>query len=53
MKRIAKDLGLKSKQVTYVGVHNRRTDSIEFIRKGWFQEELDEDFFRDAMEYFK
>ncbi len=40
-------------QMTYVGVHNRRTDSIEFIRRGWHQEELDADYFLDAMDYFR
>ncbi len=26
-------------QITYVGMHNRRTDSIEFIKRGWHQVE--------------
>ena len=53
MKQVAKKLGKKPKEVTYVGVHNRRTDSVEFIKKDWFQEPLREDYFEDAMEYFR
>ncbi len=36
-----------------MGIHNRRTDGIEFIKRGWHQDELDEDYFYDAMEYFR
>ena len=53
MKRVAKKMGLKPKQITYVGIHNRRTDSVEFIKREWYQEPLREDYFEDAMEYFR
>ena len=53
MKKAAKALGKKPKEITYVGIHNRRTDSVEFIKRDWFKEPLREDFFEDAMEYFR
>ncbi len=53
MKQVAKKLGSKPKELTYVGIHNRRTDGIDFIKRGWFQEELGVEFFNDAMDYFR
>ncbi len=53
-KKVAKAMGKKEiKDVTFVGIHNRRTDSVEFIRRDWFQEPLRDDYFHDAMEYFR
>ena len=53
MKKVAKRMGLKTKEVTYVGVHNRKTDSKQFVEWGWYQEELQKDYFEDAMEYYR
>ena len=46
-------MGLKPKQVTYIGVHNRRTDHLEFDKNRSVQEPLSETYFEDAMEYFR
>ena len=56
LKKIAKQMNLKPKEVTYVGIHNRRTDHINFMKhtmKFTEMEELGEDFFLDGMEYFR
>ncbi len=42
-----------SSKVTFVGVHDRRTDYLEFRRKVLLTEDLDEDYLPDAMEYFR
>ena len=47
---------LKPKDVTYIGIHNRKTDFDDFMRqKMKFEdmEELGEEFFLDGMEYFR
>ena len=47
---------LKPKDVTYIGIHNRRTDHIDFLKntlKLKEIEELGEDYFIDGMEYFR
>ena len=46
----------KPKQVTYVGIHNRRTDHLKFMREkvGMTDlEELGKQYFMDGMEYFR
>ena len=46
----------KPKDVTYIGIHNRRTDHLHFVQntlKIDDAEELGKDFFEDGMEYFK
>ncbi|TRY79224.1 hypothetical protein TCAL_07359 [Tigriopus californicus] len=53
MKGVAKKLGLKPKEVTYVGIHNRRTDGLKFMKDNFQQDPLDADYFHDAMEYFR
>ena len=40
-------------EITYVGIHNRRTDHLEFIRKTADLKPLQNDYFYDAMEYFR
>jgi hypothetical protein len=52
-KSVAKRLGLKPREVTYVGIHNRRTDHFDLVRKLSGQEPLDKSYFYDAMEYFR
>ncbi len=39
--------------MTFVGVHNRRTDYLEFRRKRLGLDNLYEDYFQDAMDYFR
>ena len=56
LKKIAKQMKLKPKDVTYVGIHNRRTDHLDFMRHQMKMEELEElgeDYFMDGMEYFR
>ena len=36
-----------------MGIHNRRTDYLEFRRKRLKLDNLYEDYFEDAMEYFR
>ena len=46
----------KPKDLTYIGVHNRRTDHLHFVQntlKLDDAEELGKDFFEDGMEYFR
>ena len=44
--------GIESK-ITYVGVHNRRSDHIKFMRERENRQPLDETFFANAFEYFR
>eukprot|EP00095_Tigriopus_kingsejongensis_P010494 maker-scaffold436_size171858-snap-gene-0.29 protein:Tk10494 transcript:maker-scaffold436_size171858-snap-gene-0.29-mRNA-1 annotation:"galactoside 2-alpha-l-fucosyltransferase 2" len=53
MKGVAKKMGLKPREVTYVGIHNRRTDGLDFIKQNFNQDPLDQDYFYDAMDYFR
>lgn len=43
----------KNAEITFVGVHNRRTDYLEFRRKRLGLDPLYEDYFEDAMEYYR
>ena len=42
----------KPEKITWVGIHNRRGDYLEFRRKRLGLDNLYEDYFEDAMEYF-
>lgn len=53
LENIAKKVGKKPKDLTYVAVHNRRTDFLEFRRKTLKMDNLYEDYFEDAMDYFR
>lgn len=53
LRNIAKKVGKKPEKITYVGIHNRRTDYLEFRRKRLGLDNLYEDYFEDAMEYFR
>lgn len=53
MKGVAKKMGLKPKEVTYVGIHNRRTDGLKFMKDNFQQDPLGPDYFHDAMDYFR
>jgi len=43
----------KVKDVTFVGVHVRRTDHLRFMRQNYGLEPLDADYYNNAMEYFQ
>ena len=45
--------GKNPSKLIYVGIHNRRTDYLEFRRKRLGLDNLYEDYFEDAMEYFR
>ena len=56
LKKVAKEMKKKPKDITYVGIHNRRTDHMTFMKKHMKREELEElgvDFFTDGMDYFR
>ena len=40
-------------EITFVGVHNRRSDHIEFMRERLKLEPLSENYFSAAFEYFR
>ena len=42
----------KCNKITYVGIHNRRTDYLEFRRKHLKLKKLYKEYFEDAMDYF-
>ena len=43
----------KKSDVTFVGIHNRRTDHIEFVKKTARAKPITKKYFKDAMEYFR
>ena len=53
LKRIAKKLDKKPKDVTYVGIHNRRTDHFEMMKRRYDMKPIPTSYFTDAMEYFR
>ena len=56
LKKIAKQMHLKPNEVTYVGIHNRRTDYVDFLKHKLnlvHIEGLEEDYFLSGMEYFR
>ena len=56
LKKIAKEMHLKPNEVTYVGIHNRRTDYMDFVNHKLNLvniEVLEEDYFLSGMEYFR
>ena len=48
LKKVAKKMKKNPKDITYVGIHNRRTD-----QRTTEVEELGVDFFMDGMKYFR
>lgn len=51
---IAEEMGLPVETVTFVGMHNRKTDSEEaFIAMKFHSEPLPIQYFHDAMDYFR
>ena len=56
LKNVAKAMHKKSKDITYIGIHNRRTDHLDFMRKTMKMEDLEElgrGYFEDGIEYFR
>jgi galactoside 2-L-fucosyltransferase 1/2 len=53
MKWAAKKMGKKVRDVTFVGVHARRTDSVQFVQWGHHEEELTAEYYKEAMAYFR
>jgi len=53
LQQISKKVDIKSSELTYIGIHNRRTDYLEFRRRRLGLENLYEDYFEDAIAYFK
>ena len=45
-------MGLPADKITFVGVHNRRTDYLDFRRRVLKLDNLYEDYFEDAAAYF-
>ena len=43
----------KVKDVTFVGIHVRRTDHLHYMKTKFDSEPLDSDYYNDAMEYFQ
>ena len=53
---VAKKMQKKPKDVTYIGIHNRRTDQIPLLKKDMKGEDLEDlgvDFFINGMDYFR
>ena len=56
LKNVAEEMKKSPKDITYVGIHNRRTDQIPLLKKDKKGEELQElgvDFFINGMDYFR
>jgi hypothetical protein len=50
---VARKLKRDTKDITYVGVHVRRTDHIAYMKKLHQFEPLDAEYFHDSMDYFR
>ena len=47
-------MGKKASKITFVGIHSRRTDYLKYRQTSIpDSEELQEDYYQDAMEYFR
>ena len=56
LKKVAKEMNMNTQNITYVGIHNRRTDHLKFMKKNMKMHEVEElgtDFFMDGMDYFR
>ena len=56
LKKVADGMKKDSKEITYVGIHNRRADHLAFMKKHMKMEDMEElgvDFFMDGMDYFR
>jgi hypothetical protein len=43
----------QTSEITFVGIHNRRTDHIDFVKKTARAKPITKRYFKDAMEYFR
>lgn len=50
--RRAQDLN-ESTEVTFVGIHNRRSDMFKFMKDRFDEDPLEERYFIKAMEFFR
>ena len=56
LKKVAKEMKKKPKDITYVGIHNRRTDHLKFMKTQMKMEDMEElgvDFFMEGINYFR
>ena len=53
LKEVSARLGRRPNEVFFVGVHNRRTDHIEWTKKNHNRKPLKGEFFYDAMDEFR
>lgn len=56
LKKVANEMHRKPEVVTFVGVHNRRTDLMDHIRKNFKTSDIEElgvNYFKDAFDYFR
>ncbi len=50
---LARKMKKNPKEITYVGVHVRRTDHLKYIKEQNDMDPLDGEYFNDAMDYFR
>eukprot|EP00095_Tigriopus_kingsejongensis_P007597 maker-scaffold417_size177606-snap-gene-0.46 protein:Tk07597 transcript:maker-scaffold417_size177606-snap-gene-0.46-mRNA-1 annotation:"galactoside 2-alpha-l-fucosyltransferase 2" len=50
---VAKAKGLPINQITFIGVHNRRTDHLKYFQTHFHQGPLKPSYFHDAMDIFR
>ena len=56
LKKVTEGMKKNPKEITYVGIHNRRADHLAFMKKHMKMEDMEElgvDFFMDGMDYFR
>jgi hypothetical protein len=51
--QVAKKMGKKRKEITFISVHNRRTDHLDYTRKEHKRGPLTPEYFYDAMDAFR
>ena len=50
---VASEMGLMKQDITFVGIHNRRTDHLEFSEKMFRQKPLGPEYFKEKMNEFR
>ena len=56
LKKVTEGMKKNPKEITYVGIHNRRADHLAFMKKRMKMQDMEElgvDFFMDGMDYFR
>lgn len=51
--QIAEKMNLPKKKITFIGVHNRRTDHLEYTKKKFNRKPITKKYFHDAMDSFR